>query len=431
MIVTAVVIVVLIAVTAFFAAAETALTATSKSLMYQLEQEGDKRAATVNRLLARRERLISTVLLGNTLINILASALATSVMIEEFGERGIAYATGIMTVLVLIYGEILPKTFALLHTTTTALKVAGVMSALVALVRPVNVVLHAVVHGTLRMFRISTEIVRTAEQTLAELRGTIEMQMSDKEIIQEVKHERAMLRSVLDLAGVTVGEVMVHRKKLLTIDADLPIAEIIEEVAGAAYSRIPLWREQPDNIVGVIHAKALLRALESARAEKVDVVALATKPWFVPDATTLLDQLNAFRAKREHFALVVDEYGALLGAVTLEDILEEIVGDIRDEHDVPVAGVRPQTDGSYLIDGSVTLRDLNREFDWGLPDDQATTLAGLILYEARTIPEAGQRFLFHGFRFEVARRTRNQLTLIRVKPAPKAGEAAAAPPAAA
>ncbi len=426
MIVTALVIVALIAVTAFFSAAETALTATSKSLMYQLEQEGDQRAATVNRLLARRERLISTVLLGNTLINILASALATSVMIEEFGERGIAYATGIMTVLVLIYGEILPKTFALLHTTTTALRVAGIMSVLVALVRPLAVVMQALVHGTLRLFRISTEIARTAEQTLAELRGTIEMQMSDKEIIHEVKHERAMLRSVLDLAGVTVGEVMVHRKKLVTIDADLPIVDIIEQVAGAAYSRIPLWREQPDNIVGVIHAKALLRALESTGAENVDVVALAAKPWFVPDATSLLDQLHAFRAKREHFALVVDEYGALLGAVTLEDILEEIVGDIRDEHDVPVAGVRPQTDGSYLIDGAVTLRDLNRECDWGLPDDRATTLAGLILYEARTIPETGQRFLFHGFRFEVVRRNRNQLTLLRVKPEPKPGAAAPA-----
>ncbi len=433
MITTGIVILILIAVTAFFSAAETALTATSRSLMYQMEQEGDKRAASVNRLLARRERLISTVLLGNTVINILASALATSVMIEEFGERGIAYATGIMTVLVLIYGEILPKTFALMHTTATALRFAGIMTVLVTIVRPLSVVIHLIVSATLRMLRVSTEIARTAEQTLTELRGTIEMQMSDKGIIHEVKHERAMLRSVLDLADVTVGEVMVHRKKLLTIDADLPIAETVEQVAGSAYSRIPLWREQPDNIVGVIHAKALLRALESARghAEKVDVVALATKPWFIPDTTTLLDQLHAFRARREHFALVVDEYGALLGAVTLEDILEEIVGDIRDEHDVPVAGVRPQTDGSYLIDGAVTLRDLNREFDWGLPDDKATTLAGLLLYEARTIPEAGQRFLFHGFRFEVVRRTRNQLSLIRVRPEPKAEAGASTAPSAA
>ncbi|MHB1205200.1 MAG: HlyC/CorC family transporter [Rhodospirillaceae bacterium] len=423
MIITGLVVLGLIALTAFFSAAETALTATSRSLMYQLEQEGDKRAARVNRLLARRERLISTVLLGNTLINILASALATSAMIDAFGERGIAYATGIMTVLVLIYGEILPKTFALMHTTATALRFAGIMTVLVTIVRPLSVVIHVVVSGTLRLLRVSTEMARTAEQTLTELRGTIEMQMSEKGIIHEVKHERAMLRSVLDLADVTVGEVMVHRKKLLTIDADLPINDIIEQVASSAYSRIPLWREQPDNIAGVIHAKALLRALESSggHAEKVDVVALAAKPWFIPDTTTLLDQLHAFRARREHFALVVDEYGALLGAVTLEDILEEIVGDIRDEHDVPVAGVRPQTDGSYLIDGAVTLRDLNREFDWGLPDDQATTLAGLILYEARTIPEAGQQFLFHGFRFEVVRRSRNQITLLRVRPEPKAG----------
>ena len=421
MILTGFIVLGLIALTAFFAAAETALTATSRSLMYQLEQEGDRRAARVNRLLARRERLISTVLLGNTLINILASALATSVMIDEFGERGIVYATGIMTVLVLIYGEILPKTFALMHTTATALRFAGIMTVLVTIMRPFSVVIHLVVSGTLKMLRVSTELARTAEQTLTELRGTIEMQMSEKGIIHEVKHERAMLRSVLDLADVTVGEVMVHRKKLLTIDADLPIADIIEQVASSAYSRIPLWREQPDNIAGVIHAKALLRALESARAEKVDVVALAAKPWFIPDTTTLLDQLHAFRARREHFALVVDEYGALLGAVTLEDILEEIVGDIRDEHDAPVAGVRPQVDGSYLIDGAVTLRDLNREFDWNLPDDQATTLAGLILYEARSIPEAGQRFLFHGFRFEVVRRSRNQITLVRVRPEPIAG----------
>ena len=432
MILTVIVILALIALTAFFAAAETALTATSRSLMYQLEQDGDKRAATVNRMLARRERLISTVLLGNTLINILASALATSVAIEEFGESGIAYATGVMTLLVLIYGEILPKTFALLHTTVTALRVAGIMSFLVAIAAPINAVIQIIIEGTLRIFRITTTHQRTAEQILSELRGTIELHMADKQIIHEVKHERAMLRSVLDLADVTVGEIMIHRKKVVTVDADLPVAEVIEQIAGSAFSRLPLWRERPENIVGILHAKALLRALEAAdgKMETIDVVAIAAKPWFVPDTTTLQDQLHAFRARREHFALIVDEYGTLLGALTLEDILEEIVGDIRDEHDVPVAGVRPQTDGSYLIDGSVTLRDLNREFDWALPDDQASTLAGYLLHEARTIPETGQKFLFNGFRFDVVRRVRNQLTLIRVTP-PKTSEARTLPSAAA
>jgi Mg2+/Co2+ transporter CorB len=209
---------------------------------------------------------------------------------------------------------------------------------------------------------------------------------------------------------------MIHRQKTVTLDADLSVAEIVEQVASSPYSRIPLWRGEPDNVVGVLHAKALLRASRADRDAKIDIVALAAAPWFVPDSTTLQDQLNAFRARREHFALVVDEYGSLLGVVTLEDILEEIVGDIRDEHDVPVAGVRPQTDGSYLIDGAVTLRDLNREFDWSLPDDKASTLAGLVLHEARTIPLPGQKFMFHGFRFEVLRRNRNQLTLLRVTP---------------
>ena len=418
MILTIIVILALIALTAFFAAAETALTATSRSLMYQLEQDGDGRAKTVNRLLKRRERLISTVLLGNTLINILASALATSLAIEKFGESGIAYATGIMTLLVLIYGEILPKTFALLHTTATALRVAGIMSFLVMITAPINAVIQIIIEGTLRIFRITTTNQRTAEQILSELRGTIELHMADKQIIHEVKHERAMLRSVLDLADVTVGEIMIHRKKIVTIDAGLPVADVIEQIASSAYSRVPLWRERPENIVGILHAKGLLRALEAAggQTDKIDVVAIAAKPWFVPDTTTLQDQLHAFRTRREHFALIVDEYGTLLGALTLEDILEEIVGDIRDEHDVPVAGVRPQTDGSFLIDGSVTLRDLNREFDWALPDDQASTLAGYILHEARTIPETGQKFLFNGFRFDVVRRVRNQLTLVRVTP---------------
>ena len=426
MLVIGIIILVLVAFTAMFAAAETALTAVSRSAIYQMEQDGDRRAKTVNRLLGRRERLISTVLLGNTLINILASALATSVMIENFGDRGIAYATAIMTVLILIYGEILPKTFALLHTTSTALNLAGIMSALVAIVTPVNIVIHGLVNGTMRMFGVATENNRTVEQIMSELRGTIEMHMADKQIVHEVKHEHVMLRSVLDLADVTVGEVMIHRKKVATIDADLPIAEILEQIADSQYSRVPLWRDQPDNIVGVIHAKALLRAVNAAggNTADLDVLSLAAKPWFIPDSTTLLDQLNAFRARREHFAMVVDEYGTLLGVVTLEDILEEIVGDIGDEHDIPVAGVRPQTDGSYFIDGGVTLRDLNREFDWGLPDDKASTLAGFVLHEARTIPEAGQQFLFLGFRFQVVRRTRNQLTQLRVTP-PKPGQSAA------
>ena len=424
MLITAIIVLCLVALTAVFAAAETALTAVSRPAVYQLEQDGDKRAAKVNRLLDRRERLISTVLLWNTLINILASALTTSAMIDAFGERGIVYATGIMTLLILIYGEILPKTFALMHTTATALNLAGIMTVLVTVVTPINAVVHSIVSSTLKVFRIASVTRRTSEQAVSELRGTIELHMADAQIVQGEKHEHVMLRSVLDLGEVTVGEVMIHRNKVVTIDADLPMDEIVDQIAASPYSRVPLWREKPDNVVGVIHAKALLRAINAGI--QVNILTLAAKPWFIPDGTTLLDQMNAFRARREHFALVVDEYGTLLGAVTLEDIIEEIVGDIRDEHDIPLIGVRQQTDGSYIIDGAVTLRDLNREFDWGLPDDKASTLAGFVLHEARTIPDSGQQFLFHGFRFQVLRRTRNQLTLLRVTPQNSAEPALAA-----
>jgi Mg2+/Co2+ transporter CorB len=426
MLITAILIVGLVGCTAFFAAAETALTATSRSLMYQLEQEGNKRAGVVNRLLQRRERLISTILLGNTLINMLASALATSAMIQAFGNRGIAYATGLMTLLVLIYGEILPKTVALLHTTSTALFAAPVMAMLVKLLTPFNIAVQALVNGTMRLLGVPADQSRKPEQILAELRGTIELQMADTAIKEDVKAERAMLRSVLDLSEVTVDEIMIHRQRTVTIDADLPVSEIVKQIAASPHSRVPLWRDEPDNIVGVLHAKALLRAWDASGTalDRIDVVKLAAAPWFIPNTTKLQDQLDAFRARREHFALVVDEYGTLLGVVTLEDILEEIVGDIRDEHDTSVAGVRPQTDGSFLIDGIVTLRDLNREFDWHLPDDKASTLAGLVLYESRTIPAAGQQFMFYGFRIEVLRRNRNQLTLLRVTP-PKIAESVA------
>jgi len=412
----------LIAASAFFAGVETALTAASQPLMRQLEQEGDERAATVTRILTRRSRMITSLLLGNVLVHVLASALTTQLMIQAFGDHGVVYATVVMTILVVIYGEILPKTYAILYPTTVSLHTARITSALLWVLHPFNIAIEVFVNAALKLLGVADVQKGSAERILAELRGAIEFHMTEPGVKEEVKHERAMLRSVLDLANVTVGEIMIHRKKVVTIDAALPVPDIIEQIAGSAYSRVPLWRDRSENIVGVLHAKALLRALDATggQMDKIDVVGIAAKPWFVPDTTTLQDQLHAFRARREHFALVVDEYGTLQGALTLEDILEEIVGDIRDEHDIAVAGVRPQTDGSYLIDGSVTLRDLNREFDWALPDDQASTLAGYLLHEARTIPDTGQKFLFAGFRFDVVRRARNQLTLIRVTP-PKTG----------
>ncbi len=227
-----------------------------------------------------------------------------------------------------------------------------------------------------------------------------------------------MLRSILELGDVEVSEIMVHRRNVVTIDLDQPAARIVEEVLASPYTRLPLWQGKSDNIVGILHAKALLRAVQAAQGklESLAVSEIASPPWFIPDSTDLLSQLQAFRQRKEHFAIVVDEYGEMLGVVTLEDILEEIVGEISDEHDIGVEGLEMQPDGSAVVAGTVTLRDLNRHCDWRLPDEEASTVAGLVLHEARRIPESGQNFSFHGFRFEILGRQRNQITLIRVTP---------------
>lgn len=414
--VTVIIVVILLAFSGFFSGSETALTATSRSLMRDMERQGSARARMVNTLLAHRERLIGTILLGNNLVNIMASALATSVMIAVFGEAGVVYATAAMTVLVLIFAEILPKTLALIHTERVALFVAPLMRPVVWLFAPLTAAIQGLVRVILGVFGAHERASRSAEETLAELRGAIELHA--EETPQNVADERNMLRSVLDLSDVEVGEIMIHRNKLLTIDADLPMGEIVEQVATSPFTRLPIWQGEPDQIIGVIHAKALLRAVHGAGGdpEKVVLRDLLTPPWFIPESTSLLGQLNAFRERREHFALVVDEYGALQGVVTLEDILEEIVGEIADEHDVIFSGVRPAADGGYLVEGTVTLRDLNRQFDWSLPDEEASTIAGLVLHESRSIPQAGQVYQFHGYRFEVMRRHRNQITLIKVLP---------------
>ncbi len=407
------VILLLLVVSAFFSGAETALTAHSQPLMHQLARQGNVRAARVNRLFAAREHLIGAILIGNNLVNVLSSALATSIMIALFGEAGIAYATLVMTMVIVIFSEILPKTFALRNTSRTALVMAPLAHVMVIVLKPAVLLVHGIVAGMLKLFGADKTPEGDPALRLAELRGAIDLHSN-----HEILHERNMLRSVLDLAEVTVGEIMTHRRQMASINADQPPAAVVEQVLDSPYTRMPLWRGRPDNIIGVLHVKALLRAVRSyqGKPDQLDMVTVANVPWFIPDTTTLRDQLQAFRERREHFAMVVDEYGSILGVVTLEDILEEIVGDITDEHDIAVAGVRLQTDGSYLIGGNVTLRDLNRQFDWNLPDEEAATIAGLVLHETRCIPEPGQVFAFHGFRFEIVRRQRNQITAVRVTP---------------
>ncbi len=383
---------VLLVLSGFFSGSETALTAASRPRLHLLSRQGNRRAGIVLSLLRRSERLIGAILLGNNLVNILASALATSFFLRLFGDAGVAYATLVMTMLVLVFAEVLPKTYALNRADRLALVVGPLFRVIVWLFAPVTMFVDAVVRWTLRLFGIELSRRLGREEYEEELRGAIELHKGEPDIDQE----RQMLRSILDLDDVEVSEVMTHRREVTVIDADLAANEVVDLVLSSPFTRIPIYRGEPDNIIGVVHAKALLRELsvKTTSLEELDITAIAAKPWFIPDTTSLLDQLQAFRDRREHFAVVVDEYGALQGIVTLEDILEEIVGDIDDEHDISVKGVRPQPDGSFIVEGTVTLRELHRNLGWDLPDADATTIAGLVLHEARRIPEPGQILAF-------------------------------------
>ncbi len=409
----------LLVLSAFFSAAETSLTTASRARMHALSRKGNRRAGTVEWLNQRRDRLLSSVLLGNNLVNILASALATSVLIRIFGDAGVAYATALMTVLVLVFAEILPKTYALRHAERTALALAPLVRLIVGVLAPVSAALHAVVQGILRITGNGAAPVDAEARD--EIRGAIELFAREAGF---VGGERNMLGGILDLPTVEVSEIMVHRTSMFVVDANLPPAKIVSTILEEEYSRVPLFKDQPDNIVGVLHIKDLVRALAQRRGELdgLDVLSLAKEPWFIPETTTLREQLTAFRRRKAHFALVVDEYGALMGVVTLEDILEEIVGEISDEHDVGGAGIRAQQDGSIIVDGTTTIRDLNRRFDWNLPDEEAATIAGLVLHEAQIIPEAGQTFTFFGYRFEILRRQRHQISKLRIRPPARPAE---------
>jgi len=408
-------IVVCLLISAFFSASETALTASSRAAMMRLEREGNRRAGLVSRLLATRERLLGAVLLGNNVTNIAASTLATGLMLALFGKAGVLYATVAMTVVIFVLCEVLPKTAAFNMPDRMALAVARPIDRMVTWFLPILKAVEWLVRLILRGVGMPVGQLQSILSPREELRGAVDLLLRAGVV---EKFDRDMMGGVLDLRELTVSDVMVHRTKMVMLDADAPTRDLVDAALGAAVTRLPLWRGTPDNIIGVLHAKDLLRALHAAGGDpaKIDIAALTTPPWFVPDTTPLYEQLKAFRARKTAPALVVDEYGELEGLVTLEDIVEEIVGDISSAQDVAVAGVRPLPDGSVNVDGAVPVRDLNRAMDWNIPDDEATTIAGVVIHEARSIPEPGQSFTFHGFRFHVLRKTRNRITALRVTP---------------
>jgi Mg2+/Co2+ transporter CorB len=405
----------LLALAFFFAGSETALTAASRARMLALERSGSGRAKTVNRLLEAREVMIGSILVGTSLVNTAVASLTTAVLFAIFGDVGIVYATVAVSIVSIVFAEILPKTLAINYPDRFALAVAPQIRAVVVVLAPLSAALTWFARSVLRVSGLRVDERSPLLSATDELRGTVDLMHKEGAV---EKTDRDMLGGILDLRELTVGDVMVHRTKMFSVDLGLGAAQLVQTVLTTPYTRIPIWRDEPDNIVGVVHAKDLLRALDAVGndPEKLDVEEIARAAWFVPDTTSLIDQLKSFRRKKMHFAFVVDEYGVVQGIVTLEDIIEEIVGDISDEHDVVVTGVRPQADGAVNVDGSVPIRDLNRAMDWSLPDEEATTIAGLVIHEARLIPEAGQTFTFHGFRFQVLRKQRNRISALRITP---------------
>ena len=415
---TGIAIAVLLVVSGFFSGSETALTAVSRGRMHQLEKDGSRAARDVNVLVADRENLIGAILLGNTFINILVSSLATSVLSATLGQNTVAVTTAAMTVLILVFAEVLPKTLAIARTDVFALTVARPLRAFVSVLGPIVKAVQFIVWRVLRLFGVTQEGGVPLLPAHEEIRGAVALHHIEGAMERE---HRNMIGGILDLQELDVSDVMVHRKNVAMIDASLPQSELFEALLAVNHTRIPVWKETTENVIGLLNTKDVMREFVRRRGEMegFDLLSLMVEPWFVPETTSLEEQLSAFRDRRTHFALVVDEYGAIQGIVTLEDILNEIFGAMPEETDIAAApGIRPQPDGSYNIDGATPVRDINRALDWELPDEEATTLAGLVIHEARTIPDVGQRFAFYGFKFEVLRRQRNQITAIRVTPPP-------------
>lgn len=413
-----------LALSFFFSGSETAMTASSRATMLRLSKDGDPDASIVTRLLDDKQRLIGALLIGNNVATIVSSALATALLQAWFGDIGVLYASVAMTVLVILLCEMLPKTAAIDTPDRYALSIARPLQRVIRILGPVLDAADWIVRQMLKIVGIvpgAAEPLLTGHESL---RGAVDL-LHQEGIV--AKQDRDMLGGLLNLRDLTIADVMIHRTEVITADVGEPPEQVVTAILREPVTRVPLWRGTPDNIVGILHMRDLLRGIEEAGgdARKVDIMAIARPPWFVPETRSLSEQLMAFRRRRTPLAVVVDEYGEFMGIVTLEDILEEIVGDISDEHDIEVPGVRPLPDGAVNVDGAVPIRDLNRAMDWNLPDEAATTIAGLVIHEARSIPEAGQSFTFYGFRFEVLRRNRNRLEALRITPVTQTQRSAA------
>ena len=407
----------LVILSAFFSGSETSLTSASKPRMHNLAKSGKKNAKVFETLFKDKELLICTILFANNLVNVLASALATKILIELTNTDGIFYATIIMTLMILVFGELIPKTLALSKSDTYALKISPFIRFLVILLYPLTVTLNFIVYVLLKIVGVNYSNFKKeeiSEKREEELRGAIDLHGEDSS-----RDEKNMLKSILDLDEITVGSIMIPRKDIFSLPANINFNNLIEKLDESPHSRIPIWEKNPENIIGVFHVRRLI-SQKNPDPKKFNIKLLCQKPWFIPESTKLDNQLMEFKKRKEHFSIVVDEYGEFLGIVTLEDIIEEIVGDIDDEQDMlkiskKVKGIKSLSPSNFLVKGNVSIRDLNKELNINLPiNNNVSTIAGLVLYESRTIPKTKQIFSFFDLKFEILNKTNNQITLLKI-----------------
>lgn len=392
-----------------FSGSETSVTSVNRSKIHKLANKGDKRAKKLLNLIDKKNELISSILVGNNIVNILASVLATAILIEYFGSNGIFYSTLVMTCLIVIFAEVLPKNIALIKADRFALFFSWPLTIFVKIFYPINLILKSLNLVIYKIFGIDHN--KKNISVTEDIRNMIDMHEDEGDLH---KDESSMINAILDLKEITVEKIMTHRKNIFSFDIN-ETDKIYSIIAKSSFSRIPVWQDNPNNILGIIHAKNILSNLD--HEGKIDIKKIKEsiiKPWFIPETTRVKDQLNEFINRKEKIAFVVDEYGELMGLISLEDIIEEIVGNIFDEKDFSTIGIRRIKDNQYRIRGDVNIRDINRELDIKLPENNASTLAGYLIYKTEAFPEVGQTFKFNDIIYEILNKNKNQITQIKV-----------------
>lgn len=397
----------LLFLSAFFSSSETAITRISDVKIYQWGENKNKKYKKAKELMKSRERIIGILLLGNNIVNILASALATSILIGIFGDKGIIYATLIMTALIFVFSEVLPKTYAIREPEKLVLYASPIIRIFTIILSPINYIVQNLVSSILNIANKETK----NNDWKQNLRGAILLANNKGDVR---KRDRIMLESILDLHEVKVSEIMTHRKNIEGININENIDVIINLALKSRFTRLPLWRENADNIIGTFHIKDLLRAKNNNNL--VEINKIMQSPQFISENTSLSEQLNNFKKETIQMAFVIDEYGDLQGLITLEDILEEIVGEIFDEFDKQITGPQILQDKSVIVDGAMTIRDLNKLMDWKLEDEEASTIAGLVIDVAQKLPSINETIKIDNFNFTILERQRTRITKINIKP---------------